>query len=96
MLNFLLRNKLCMLAATTCLSLATSNTSAHSGPLNEIAVKACDAKARSEACQYEGMHNDLYVGSCQYMSTTLMCVRNQPIQEIEPKQSETLATHTHD
>ena len=42
MLNFLLKNKLCMLAATTCLSLATSNTSAHSGPLNEIAVKACD------------------------------------------------------
>lgn len=77
------------------LLLNTSYVHAHSGPLNEIAVKACDAKVHSEACQYEGGHQDLYIGTCQYMATNLMCVRNQPIQLIEEKQSETEEIHTH-
>jgi hypothetical protein len=73
----------------------TSYAHAHSGPLSEIAVKACDTKVRSDACQYEGGHQDLYIGTCQYMSTSLMCVRNQPIQLIDEKQSETEETHSH-
>tara|TARA_R110001583_G_scaffold26533_8_gene95541 strand:- start:937 stop:1242 length:306 start_codon:yes stop_codon:yes gene_type:complete len=77
-----LNNSLFILIATLSL-LTTSYVQAHSGPLNEIAIKVCDTKKRSQACQYEGGHNDLYIGSCQYMSTTLMCVRSQPIQIID-------------
>ena len=68
---------------------------AHSGPLNKLALAACNEKLRSQACQYEGVHDDLYIGKCQYMSTALMCVRNQPIQKIINEQSESEATHNH-
>jgi hypothetical protein len=71
------------------------SVSAHSGHINEKAVEACTEKARSEACQYNGGHDDLYIGSCQYMSTTLMCVRNQPIQKIESTEVESKETHQH-
>jgi hypothetical protein len=72
-----------------------NNAQAHSGPLSEIAVKSCNEKERSDACQYEGGHQDLYIGTCQYMSTVLMCVRNQPIQIIEEKQNKAAETHVH-
>lgn len=81
-----LNNSFFMLIATLSL-LTTSYVQAHSGPLNEIAIKVCDAKERSQACQYEGSHNDLYIGSCQYMSSTLMCVRSQPIQIIDDQKN---------
>jgi len=69
---------------------------AHSGPLNEIALKACDTKSRSQSCQYNGGHQDLYIGTCQYMAEALMCVRNQPIQKIELVNGKTdVEAHTH-
>ncbi|MEL0660377.1 hypothetical protein V6255_14655 [Psychromonas arctica] len=75
----------------------TTLVQAHSGPLSEIAVKACDVKSRSQSCQYENDHQNLYIGSCQYMSETLMCVRNQPIQKIETNDNEsTTKEHKHD
>ncbi|RVU84617.1 hypothetical protein EOL70_10170 [Leucothrix sargassi] len=55
--------------------------SAHSGAPNGAALLACEAKERSQACQYEGAHSDLYIGTCQYMPDRLLCVRNQPIQK---------------
>lgn len=59
---------------------------AHGGPLNEQAVQACLTKQRSQACQYQGHHNDLYIGTCQYLTEqSLMCVRNKPIQTIAPE-----------
>ena len=75
------------------LLLTASYADAHSTPLNSVAVKVCDSKARSEACQYEGGHSDLYIGSCQYMSADLICVRNQPIQKIAPLKSESEEEH---
>ncbi|TXR54870.1 hypothetical protein [Reinekea thalattae] len=61
---------------------------AHGGPLNEQAVQACIAKTVSENCQYQGHHNDLYIGTCQYLTEqSLMCVRNKPIQTIAPETS---------
>lgn len=80
MANTLFKRILCGFAT---FFLATSFVHAHSGPLSEIAVKSCDVKSRSQSCQYEDGHQNLYIGSCQYMSETLMCVRNQPIQKIE-------------
>lgn len=63
--------------------LVLNNAYAHSIPLNKIAVKVCENKARSASCEYEGAHSDLYIGTCQYMSSDLLCVRNQPIKKIE-------------
>lgn len=63
------------------------NAQAHSGHLNEKAINACIDKTRSASCQFEGSHNDLYKGSCQYMVQTLSCVRNEPIQKIQTNQS---------
>jgi len=80
-------------STTLSLLLVTSYAHAHSGHLNEKAVSVCENKVRSDTCQYEGGHHDLYIGSCQYMSTTLMCVRNQPIQQIDS--TETTSDHHH-
>lgn len=61
-----------------------SEAYAHSQPLNDVAVKACQEKAKSQVCQYTGHHNDLYMGTCQLASEKkLICVRNKPIQKIE-------------
>ncbi|WP_413693643.1 hypothetical protein [Psychromonas sp. KJ10-2] len=88
-----LKQQLCLLALGV-ISLFVSNAAlAHSGPLNKLALQACTEKARSQACQYEGVHNDLYIGTCQYMSTALMCVRNQPIQTIESDKDASDTTH---
>ena len=72
--------KCCSICVATVLLLASSNVSAHSGQLNLKALNACKQKERSQACEYQGAHNDLYIGTCQYMADTLTCVRNQPIQ----------------
>lgn len=88
-----LKKQFCLLALGV-ISLFVSNAAlAHSGPLNKLALQACTEKARSQACQYEGVHNDLYIGTCQYMSTALMCVRNQPIQTIESDKDTSDTTH---
>ena len=90
-----LKKQFCLLALGV-ISLFVSNAAlAHSGPLNKLALQACTEKARSQACQYEGVHNDLYIGTCQYMSSALMCVRNQPIQKIEDEQPASDQTHEH-
>ncbi|MFT6927163.1 MAG: hypothetical protein ACJAZP_002792 [Psychromonas sp.] len=86
------RGLLGLLVAVTLL-LTASYADAHSTPLNSVAVKACDHKARSQACQYEGGHSDLYVGTCQYMSKDLICVRNQPIQKITSSKTESEEEH---
>tara|TARA_R110001583_G_scaffold57547_2_gene172181 strand:+ start:26394 stop:26642 length:249 start_codon:yes stop_codon:yes gene_type:complete len=67
--------------------LTTNQVDAHAGHLNEKAITVCTDKVRSDACQYEGGHDDLFIGTCQYMVETLMCVRNQPIQKIDALQS---------
>ncbi|PTN08112.1 hypothetical protein C8R11_13019 [Nitrosomonas aestuarii] len=60
------------------------DTQAHSLPLNKAAVESCQEKERSQACQYPGHHNDLYIGTCQYVTDEkLICVRNKPIQKID-------------
>ena len=90
-----LQKTLLVFLATSTLFLTASNSHAHSGQLNSVPVKACDNKARSEACQYEGGHSDLYIGTCQYMATDLICVRNQPIQKNESKKNEPDEEHKH-
>ncbi|GGQ17315.1 hypothetical protein [Shewanella litoralis] len=84
----MLQKPLIAVLATCVLMLTPSFAEAHSGHLNEKAVSVCHDKARSDDCQFEGGHQDLYIGSCQYMSDTLMCVRNQPIQKLPTKKIE--------
>ncbi|WP_166425576.1 hypothetical protein [Paraglaciecola sp. 20A4] len=91
----MLHRALIVLLAATPLLTVPESAHAHSGPLNVIALNACQEKAKSDACEYEGGHNDLYIGTCQYMATALMCVRNQPIQKVTPKKSGSDEEHTH-
>ena len=84
-----------MLLVSIALFFTLGQANAHSGPLNEIAIKACVSKEKSQMCQYEGGHNDLYIGTCQYMADNLMCVRNQPIQFIEQSKEKNKLKHEH-
>ena len=87
--------KALMLLASSALFFTLGQANAHSGPLNELAIKACAIKEKSQMCQYEGGHNDLYIGTCQYMADQLMCVRNQPIQFIEQSKEKNKLKHEH-
>jgi hypothetical protein len=91
---FIKSSCLCLLGMS--LLAAPTFLNAHSGPLNGVAVKACANKVKSQSCKYEGSHNDLYIGSCQYMADDLMCVRSQPIQKIDKGVSTPIKSHTHD
>jgi len=67
------------------LLVSAGSANAHGGNLSQPALKACEDKKRSQECQYEGHHNDLYIGTCQFVSEdTLICVRNKPIQNSNP------------
>ncbi|MEG3753246.1 hypothetical protein [Psychromonas arctica] len=96
MMNRTLKRQWSLLWLTAILFGVSNVAFAHSGPLNKLALAACTEKARSQACQYEGVHDDLYIGTCQYMSTALMCVRNQPIQKVVNETNDSEITHKHD
>ena len=70
------------LGFTICLVAASFSQSllAHSGNANDVAWQACEAKAASDQCSFQNANEDTYRGTCQLMSDSLMCVRNQPIE----------------
>ncbi len=89
-----LKSALFVFLAVFSLSLTASNSYAHSGSLNKVALEVCEEKVKSQACQYEGGHRDLYIGTCQLISETdLICVRNQAIQKIEGIKIESKEDH---
>ena len=66
------------------ISLFTASVWAHSAPLDTQALNACKQKEKSQSCQYQGHHDDLYIGTCQLVDDkNLTCVRNQPIQKLD-------------
>ncbi|MEB8433027.1 hypothetical protein OO007_12385 [Cocleimonas sp. KMM 6892] len=82
--------------SVSALLLTNSMAYAHSGSLNKVAVEVCKQKQKSQACQYQGGHSDLYIGTCQLMSETdLICVRNKPIQKIESVNTDSNNEHKH-
>ncbi|MEP2650905.1 MAG: hypothetical protein ABJH06_02835 [Paraglaciecola sp.] len=85
-----------ILSVILCLLLYIGDANAHAGPLNKLAVDACFEKTKSKACRYEGGHNDVYIGTCQYMGENLMCVRNQPIQPLDTSTKSTKPDHSHE
>ena len=87
-------NKALPVLATIAAVLTFSVASAHTGAPSDAALLVCEAKQKSQACQYEGAHSDLYIGTCQYMPDQLLCVRNQPIQKkVESEKTETEEKH---
>ncbi|MBU2978727.1 hypothetical protein [Alteromonas sp. C1M14] len=81
-------------AVALLLLLIAGKAAAHAGPLNKAAMAVCQEKQRSASCQYEGHHNDLYIGTCQYVTDEdLICVRNKPIQPIDPDKKDTSSSH---
>jgi hypothetical protein len=66
------------------LSFVAGNALAHSAPLDKSAMAACKEKTRSQSCEYQDHHNNLYIGTCQYVSEQdLICVRNRPVQKTD-------------
>lgn len=57
---------------------------AHQGHTHQAAVAACQERQRSESCRYE-QAGKLYIGSCQPVSDSLMCVRNKPLVRANPE-----------
>lgn len=87
-------NPLPAMIAALALPFVISTAHAHSVPLNKEAMAACKEKTRSQACEYQGHHKDLYIGSCQYVSDEdLICVRNKPIQKIRADEAEPASGH---
>lgn len=77
-------NKLTAYLAAFIFQISAGYAFAHSAPLNKVAMEACKEKQKSQACQYEGHHDDLYIGTCQYVSDENMtCVRTKPIRKID-------------
>lgn len=75
-------NRLVWRCVTGLAAVAFSQTlMAHTADVNKVAWQACDAKAASEPCSFENAANDVYRGTCQLMSDSMMCVRNQPIEK---------------
>lgn len=72
-------------SAASALLAAAGKAHAHSGHLDKAALEVCKERTRSQACEYTGHHDDLYIGTCQYISDrALTCVRNQPIRKTRP------------
>ncbi|AXT39982.1 hypothetical protein D1814_15490 [Alteromonas sp. BL110] len=57
---------------------------AHSGHVHKAPLVACDSLNRGELCSYTVGKNKVYKGTCQRFEKTLMCVRNQPIEYLNP------------
>ncbi len=68
-----------LMLLTFALLLPASYSYAHSGSTTKAAWDACDNKSKSESCEYSGAHDDLYRGTCQSISQSMICVRNEPI-----------------
>ena len=65
--------------AVSLMLLSTFVASAHDSHTHSAPWQACESKKKSAQCSYTNGENDLFKGSCQMFSETLMCVRNEPI-----------------
>lgn len=56
---------------------------AHDSHSHSAPWLACEDKQKSEKCSYSNGSGDVFKGSCQAFSESLMCVRNEPIIHAE-------------
>ena len=75
-------NNLVTMVLTTLFS-SVFSVSAHDSHTHTAPWEACEEKNKSEQCSYTNGDGDLFRGSCQLFSESLMCVRNQPIISAE-------------
>lgn len=70
---------------------------AHEGNLSSAPWDACADKQQNNVCSFTNAHEDLFQGTCQSMSDSLYCVRNQPVLRNESVIStdDSSATHKH-
>lgn len=52
---------------------------AHDSHTHSAPWQACENKKKLAQCSFTNGDGDIFKGSCQVFSETLMCVRNQPI-----------------
>jgi hypothetical protein len=67
----------------TMLFFSVSTVNAHESHTHTALWQACEDKQKAEICSYTNGDGDLFKGTCQLFSETLMCVRNQPIIPVE-------------
>ena len=68
-----------------------SHVFAHEGGFgNEVMWAACEAKKIDDQCSFQSLDHDIFRGTCQSMSNSLVCVRNQPIEHTA------FVTHIHE
>lgn len=77
-----LQHYLLVVVVTSLVALvAITRAHAHSGHTNKQAWDVCDDKQVSDSCSYNDHDENIYSGSCQLMSSDMICVRNKPIQK---------------
>jgi hypothetical protein len=65
------------------LSLACFTAVAHNGHGDELPWQACSEAKKNDSCEYTNSHKTLFRGNCKAFNEVLMCVRNQPIIQVE-------------
>lgn len=54
---------------------------AHQGHVQQAPWKVCKMRQLGHACSWQDGHHNIYEGTCQQVSSSLMCVRNRPIRK---------------
>lgn len=67
------------LISILCVSIAAHG---HEGHANPKSVEACIEREIASPCSYVMNENLLYKGTCRSIAEKMMCVRNQPIEEV--------------
>ena len=60
----------------------------HSGHIHDEAFQACKAKFKGDKCSYIVDDAKRFTGSCQIFNAKSVCVRNKPIEYLEPVSDE--------
>lgn len=77
-------NRMRSILASVILAFVAPNVLAHAVNVQSVALQACKARKLSEQCSFKSSVGDVYRGTCQKTSGTLICVRNQPIERSKP------------
>ncbi len=74
--------RLAACVALLALALWTPNAWGHQGHSQRAPWDACEGRTLSQVCSWQDPEDALYVGTCRQVQTSLLCVRNRPIQPV--------------
>ena len=66
---------------------------AHDGHVHKAPLIACKSLSKGELCSYIVSKDKVFKGTCQLFDTELMCVRNQPIEDLSPLENKQLGEY---